>query len=116
VVLFVKEEGNSEQAMKRKDNQTETSFSESLFSEKKTFKSSVGKKDKLWLDISQDKVSATFDLTFKRDMKASRKLPLTTVIKHQKRDIGHIEFQAEAFFRTKEELSVLEEQKRGINP
>ena len=102
----------------RKDNQTSSSFSDSVFSEKKTFKSSVGKKDKLFLDLSQEKVTAIFDLTFKRDVKVNRKLPLTTIIKYQKRDIGHIEFQAESFFRSKEELLIIEEQKKvvGLNP
>ena len=54
----------------------------------------MAKKDKLFLDLGKEKVSAIFDLTFKRDVKVNRKLPLTTTIKFQKRDIGHIEFQA----------------------
>lgn len=44
------------------------------------------------------------DLNFKKDAKVQRKLPLTTLLKSQKREIGIIDFQAEAFFRTKEEL------------
>ena len=34
------------------------------------------------------------DLNFKKDTKVNKKLPLATVIKFQKREIGTIEFQA----------------------
>ena len=70
----------------------------------------------MFLDLGQEKVWALLDLNFKRDVKVNRKLPLSTVIKYQKRDIGHIEFHADTFFRSKEELQVLEEQKKGLNP
>lgn len=115
IQLFVKEEPQQFET-KRADYHTESSFSESIFSEKKTFKSSVGKKDRLLLELGKDKISAILDLNFKRDIKVNRKLPLTTMIKFQKRQIGVIEFQAEAFFRSKEELQELQEQKKGLNP
>jgi hypothetical protein len=56
-----------------------------LFSEKKTFKSSVGKKEKQLLELGKDKIAAVMDLTFKKDTKVNKKLPLATIIKFQKR-------------------------------
>ena len=47
------------------------------------------------------------DLNFKRDVKLQKKLPLSTYVKTQRRDIGTIEFTAETAFRSKEELEAL---------
>lgn len=47
------------------------------------------------------------DLNFKRDAKLTKKIPLTTLVKFQKREIGVLEFQAEVIFKSKEELQYL---------
>jgi hypothetical protein len=65
--------------------QTESSFSESIMTEKKTNKSSIGKKEKILLELGKDKISAMMDLTFKKDTKVNRKLPLFTMVKFQRR-------------------------------
>jgi len=53
------------------------------------------------LELGKDKISAMMDLNFKKDVKITRKLPLMTMVKSQRREIGTIEFQVETFFRTK---------------
>lgn len=53
--------------------------------EKKTNKSSIGKKEKILLELGKDKISAMMDLTFKKDTKVNRKLPLFTMVKFQRR-------------------------------
>jgi len=57
--------------------------------------------------LGKEKITATMDLNFKKDARVQRKLPLSTLVKSQRREIGIIEFQAEAFFRSKEELQEL---------
>ena len=42
------------------------------------------------LDLGKEKIWAEMDLNFKRDVKVERKLPLSTFVKTQKRDIGTI--------------------------
>jgi hypothetical protein len=44
----------------------------------------------MFLDVAQEKIWAALDLNFKRDVKVNRKLPLSMMVKYQKRDIGHI--------------------------
>jgi hypothetical protein len=41
------------------------------------------------------------DLNFKKDAKLNKKVPLTTLVKSQKREIGVIDFQAEVIFKSK---------------
>jgi hypothetical protein len=72
------------------DYRTESSFNESITSEKKTNKSTINKKEKNTLDLGKDKITATMDLNFKKDAKTQRKLPLTTLVKFQRREIGII--------------------------
>ena len=56
------------------------------------------------LDVGKEKIWGQMELNFKRDVKLQKKVPLSTIVKTQRRDIGAIEFLAETTFRSKEEL------------
>jgi hypothetical protein len=92
IQLFVRDQ--EEYAVEVNEYQTESSFNKSITSDDKTNKSSVGKKDKIMLELGKDKIAGHMDLSFKKDAKLIKKIPLTTLVKFQKREIGVIEFQA----------------------
>ena len=53
------------------------------------------------IDVGMDsKITGVMDLSFKENIKTTQKVTLTTMIKNQPRDIGSIDFQVEAIFKT----------------
>ena len=61
----------------------------------------LGKKKDTMIDVGMDsKITGVMDLSFKENIKTTQKVTLTTMIKNQPRDIGSIDFQVEAIFKT----------------
>lgn len=85
IQLFVKDQ--EEYTVELNEYQTDTSFTESIATERKTNKSS-SKKDKIQIELGKEKISGHMDLNFKKDAKFSRKISLSTLVKFQKREIG----------------------------
>ena len=61
----------------------------------------LGKKKDTMIDVGMDsKITGVMDLSFKENIKTTQKVTLTTMIKNQPRDIGSIDLQVEAIFKT----------------
>ena len=82
IQLFVKDQ--EEYTVELNEYQTDTSFTESIATERKTNKSS-SKKDKIQIELGKEKISGHMDLNFKKDAKFNRKISLSTLVKFQKR-------------------------------
>ena len=53
------------------------------------------------IDVGMDsKITGVMDLSFKENIKTTQKVTLITMIKNQPRDIGSIDLQVEAIFKT----------------
>lgn len=67
------------------------------------------------IELGMDsKIGGLMELNFKENMKTTKKVALTTMIKNQPRDIGSIEFQVEVTFKTQQQKQAFEIQKKGI--